>query len=106
PPAARPRGLLPGVRIVRQPRPGKGNALVCGFAASTADIVVTLNADGSTDPGELPRYVDALLAGADGAPGSRYREGGGDLTGRRLERVGNAVLSRLVNLLFGSRFTD
>ncbi|HEU4346271.1 MAG TPA: glycosyltransferase [Actinoplanes sp.] len=100
------RQVRPDAVVVRQTRSGKGNALVCGFAASTGDIVITLNGDGSTDPGEIPRYVEALLAGAEVARGSRYRGGGADLHGRRLERIGNALLSRLVNALFGTRFTD
>jgi hypothetical protein len=100
------REVRPDAVVVRQTRTGKGNALVCGFAASNGDIVVTLNADGSTDPGELPRFVDALISGAEVAHGSRFRDGGGDLGGDRLDRVGNAILSSFVNALFGTRFTD
>jgi hypothetical protein len=100
------REMRPDALVVRQTRRGKGNALACGFAASSGDIVVVLNADGSTDPGEIPRYVDALLSGAEVAHGSRFRDGGGDLVGRRLDRIGNALLSRFVNALFGTRFTD
>ncbi|HEY7272385.1 MAG TPA: glycosyltransferase family 2 protein [Actinoplanes sp.] len=100
------REIRPDAVVVRQSRSGKGNALACGFAACHGDVVVTLNADGSTDPGEIPRFVDALLSGAEVAHGSRFRDGGGDLGGRRLDRFGNAVLSRLVNLLFGTSFTD
>src|SRR3954447_25068528 len=55
--AAVAREVRPDAVIVGQSRTGKGNALVCGFAASRGDIVVTLHADGSTDPGEIPRYV-------------------------------------------------
>jgi glycosyltransferase involved in cell wall biosynthesis len=100
------RRARPDAVVLRQTRSGKGNALACGFAASTGDIVVTLNGDGSTDPGEIPRYVDALLAGAEVAHGSRYGDGGGDLLGGRLERLGNATLSRLVNTFFDARLTD
>jgi hypothetical protein len=100
------REVRPDAVVVRQTRTGKGNALVCGFEASTGDIVVTLNADGSTDPGEIPRYVDALLAGAEVAHGSRYRDGGGNLDEHRLDRLGNRTLNRVVNTLFGTRFTD
>jgi hypothetical protein len=100
------REIRPDAVVVRQTRSGKGNALACGFAACSGDVVVTLNADGSTDPGEIPRYVDALLSGAEVAHGSRFRDGGGDLGGRRLDRFGNALLSRIVNLLFGTSFTD
>ena len=45
------------------------------------DVVVTLNGDGSTDPAEIPRFVSALVDGADVALGSRYADGGRDLTG-------------------------
>jgi hypothetical protein len=100
------REVRPDAVVVRQTRSGKGNALVCGFQACTGDIVITLNADGTTDPGEIPRYVDALLAGAEVAHGSRYRDGGGNLDEHRLDRVGNRALNRMVNTLFGTRFTD
>jgi hypothetical protein len=94
------------VVVVRQTRSGKGNALVCGFAASTGDIVVTLNADGSADPQELPRFVDALLSGAEAAHGSRFRPGGDHRDAGAAERFGHGVLCRIVNLFFGTRFTD
>jgi hypothetical protein len=100
------REVRPDAVIIRQTRTGKGNALVCGFAASRGDIVVTVNADGSTDPGELPRFVDALLSGAEVAHGSRFRDGGGQLEGSRLDRLGNRMFSQVVNLFFGTRFTD
>jgi hypothetical protein len=100
------REVRPDAVVVRQTRTGKGNALVCGFEAATGDIVITLNGDGTTDPGEIPRYVDALLAGAEVAHGSRYRDGGGNLDEHRLDRFGNRTLNRFVNALFGTRFTD
>lgn len=59
------RAILPEAKFVRQTRRGKGNALAVGFAAVTGDIVVMFDADGSADPAEISRYVDALLAGAD-----------------------------------------
>src|SRR4029453_4053915 len=34
------KALWPGIRIVRQNRRGKGNALACGFAACRGDIIV------------------------------------------------------------------
>ena len=40
--------LLPTIRIVKQAGKGKGNALKAGFAACTGDIIVMLDADGST----------------------------------------------------------
>jgi glycosyltransferase involved in cell wall biosynthesis len=100
------REVRPDVVVVRQTRSGKGNALVCGFAASTGDIVVTLHADGSADPQEIPRFVDALLSGAEAAHGSRFRPGGDHRDAGAVERFGHGVLCRIVNVFFGTRFTD
>jgi glycosyltransferase involved in cell wall biosynthesis len=100
------RELMPGIVVVRQTRTGKGNALACGFAACTSDIVVMIDADGSTDPTEIPRFVAALRDGADFAKGSRFMANGGSADITPLRRLGNQGLNGFVNLLFGTRFTD
>jgi glycosyltransferase involved in cell wall biosynthesis len=100
------RALRPDVRIVRQTRTGKGNALACGFAACTGDMVVMIDADGSTDPQEIPAFVAALRDGADYAKGSRFCPGGGSEDITPVRRLGNAILNGIVNRLFGTRFTD
>ena len=100
------RQLRPDVRIVRQTRKGKGNALACGFAAATGDVIATVDADGSADPGEIPLFVEALLAGADFAKGTRYGAGGGSSDITRLRSLGNRVLSDFVNVCYGTRYSD
>jgi glycosyltransferase involved in cell wall biosynthesis len=100
------RQLLPKIKIIEQVGKGKGDALRLGFAACSGDIIVMLDADGSADPCEIPKFVEALINGNDFAKGSRYLQGGGsyDLTG--LRRLGNSGLSTLVNVLFGTKFSD
>src|ERR1700674_1854904 len=100
------RAVRPDVRVVLQDGRGKGNALACGFAAASGDIIVMLDADGSTDPAEIPMFVEALMAGHDFAKGSRFAPGGdsADITG--LRRLGNRALSLLVNVLFRTRYSD
>jgi glycosyltransferase involved in cell wall biosynthesis len=100
------RELRPTVKVVGQTRKGKGNALACGFAASTGDIIVMIDADGSTDPTEIPRFVAALRDGADFAKGSRFMAGGDSEDITPLRRLGNLGLNGLVNMMFGTRFTD
>ncbi len=94
------------MRVVRQTRKGKGNALACGFAAVRGDIIVMLDADGSADPREIPRFVRALTEGADFAKGTRFAAGGGSSDITRLRRLGNHFLNGLVNLLYRTQFTD
>ncbi|MBM7806982.1 glycosyltransferase involved in cell wall biosynthesis [Geodermatophilus bullaregiensis] len=100
------RSLRPDVVIVRQNRKGKGNAMACGFAAVTGDVVVMLDADGSADPREIPAYVAALVAGADFAKGTRFAAGGGSADITRTRAWGNGWLNRTANALFGTRYTD
>lgn len=98
--------LFPTIRVIEQTGRGKGNAIKVGLAAASGDIVVLLDADGSADPLEIPRFIDGLLAGNDFAKGSRFARGGDSYDITLLRRAGNHVLSMLVNLLFGTRFTD
>lgn len=100
------RRLDSDVRILEELTPGKGAALRRGFAEARGDIIVALDADGSTDPSEIPAFVGALLAGADFVKGSRFLQGGGTADMPRIRRLGNAVLTTLVRWLFGGRYTD
>lgn len=100
------RQLLPSIQIVHQEGRGKGGALRQGFAASSADIIVTLDADGSADPREIPRFVHALMHGHDFAKGSRFMNGGRSFDITFFRRLGNGCLCRLVNVLFATNFTD
>ncbi len=89
--------VMPEIVVVHQTRKGKGNALACGFAAVTGDIIVMFDADGSADPLEIPRFVDALLGGADFAKGSRFARGGGSEDITRFRSLGNHGLNFLAN---------
>lgn len=100
------RELCPTVRIVMQEGRGKGNALRAGFAAATGDIIVMLDADGSTDPAEIPIFVGALLSGADFAKGSRFLQGGGTADMPLYRKLGNLSFVWMVRLMFGGKYTD
>jgi glycosyltransferase involved in cell wall biosynthesis len=100
------REFWPDAKLLTQDRIGKGNALACGFAASTGDIIVTLDADGSADPREIPSFVAALRAGADFVKGTRFALGGGSADISNFRKLGNAGLTQCVNLLFKTRYTD
>lgn len=100
------RHLLPTIRVIEQTGRGKGNAIKLGLAASTGDIVVLMDADGSADPLEISCFVEVLLAGNDFAKGSRFARGGDSYDITLLRRAGNFMLNMLVNLLFRTRFTD
>ena len=100
------RRLRPDATVITQTRRGKGNALACGFAAVTGDIVVMFDADGSADPAEIPAFVAALVAGADVAKGTRFTAGAGSEDITVLRRSGNAGLNGLANVLLRSSYSD
>jgi glycosyltransferase involved in cell wall biosynthesis len=100
------RRALPEIVTVLQDRGGKGNALAAGFARVTGDIVVMFDADGSADPAEIGRFVEALKAGADFAKGSRFTAGRGSADTTTVRGVANRLLNGVFNLGFGTRCSD
>jgi glycosyltransferase involved in cell wall biosynthesis len=100
------RRALPSIITVSQTRRGKGNALAAGFARVTGDIVVMFDADGSADPAEIGRFVQALKDGADFAKGSRFVTGGGSADITPIRSLGNKSLNAIFNLGFRTRYSD
>src|ERR1700745_1138715 len=60
-----------GARVVAESRPGYGAAVHAGVVAAATPIVAVIDADGSMDPGDLPRLGGALEQGADLVIGRR-----------------------------------
>ena len=98
--------LLPSIKVILEERNGKGIAMRTGYEASNSDILIVMDADGSNDPREIPRFVTALLEGADFVKGSRFAPGGGTTDMPQYRKLGNGFFVLLSNLLFGTKFTD
>jgi hypothetical protein len=96
-----------GARVVHQPQRGYGNAYLKGFASARGRYLVMGDADDTYDFGMIPEFVAALdRQGHQFVTGSRYL-GGGDAHITALHRYfGNPALTRILNLLFGTRYTD
>ncbi len=97
--------LRPETKIFYQPGKGKDDALKYGIQQATGEIVVTLDADGATDPEEMYRFIEPLLNGCEFAKGSRF------LNKRPMRmpwyrHFGNWVLVTEANLVFGTKYTD
>lgn len=97
--------LRPDIHILYQPEKGKGDALKYGFKHAQGDIIVTIDADGATDPQEMPKFIEPLLKGYDFAKGSRFLRRHA-LNMPLYRRFGNWVLVIAVNILHGTRYTD
>ena len=98
------KNILPTIRILYQPGRGKDDAMKHGFRNATGDIIVTLDADGSTDPEQIPEFVHPLLNGHDFVKGSRFLKVDPNMSLHR--KLGNRMLVALTNLLYGTKYTD
>ncbi|MFA5628915.1 MAG: glycosyltransferase family 2 protein [Dehalococcoidales bacterium] len=96
--------LNPAIKIVKQSKTGKGNAIKCGFNDAKCEIVITIDADGSTDPCDLPQYIEPLLNGFDLVKGTRFLNTSPIMPLHH--KFGNWVLTKTTNLLFGTSYTD
>ncbi len=81
----------PSIRGIRLARNfGKACALRAGFAAAFGDIIVQMDGDLQDDPNDIPKFIDAIAAGADFACGfKRHRQ----------DRWSRVLGSRLYNQL-------
>ncbi len=100
------RTLWPDIKVIQQTGRGKGNALKDGFSAATGDIIVMMDADGSTNPSEIPAFVALLTAGADYVKGSRFMQGGGSADITAFRKLGNTALLLIVRLAFKCHYSD
>lgn len=77
----------------------------CGFRHAKGDTIVTLDADGSTDPREMQKFIEPLLKGYDFVKGSRYVLS--FPLNKPLHRVfGNLLIAVVFNILYGTRYSD
>jgi ubiquinone/menaquinone biosynthesis C-methylase UbiE len=77
---------------LQQPGKGKGDAVRCGFAASTGRILMILDADLTVPPEDLPRFYDAIAG-----------DKGDFINGVRLVYPMQAQAMRFLNLV-GNKF--
>lgn len=96
------------VRVVANKGPGGfGMAVRAGLAAFEGDAVAVYMADGSDDPADLVRYVQAMRAsGAECVFGSRFAPGGRVIDYPRLKLGLNRLANLAIRILFGLRYDD
>ena len=96
----------PSVTVVHlEQNGGKGIALRTGLARTRGSIVAIQDADLELDPAQLATLVGPVLHGeADVVYGSRFTHGSAHVP--FMTRFGNATLTMLTNVLYGSSLTD
>jgi glycosyltransferase involved in cell wall biosynthesis len=96
-----------GVRVVHQPQRGYGNAYIKGFSEAHGKYLVMADADDTYDFTLIPEFLSRLQdKGFDFVTGSRYAEGGDENITWLHRWVGNPLLTLILNILFGTRYSD
>jgi glycosyltransferase involved in cell wall biosynthesis len=96
-----------GARVVREQRRGYGSAYLAGLTEARGDFIVMGDADETYPIQELAPFVDRLEQGDDLVLGSRFK---GTIHGDAMpwlnRRIGNPILTGLLNLFFGVKVSD
>jgi dolichol-phosphate mannosyltransferase len=95
-----------GARILVEPRRGKAIAVRTALASIEADFVFLLDADYTYPATYIPEMLRILRSGCPVVIGSRLRGWREKGAIRRLNLVGNILLTRLANILYGTRISD
>lgn len=94
-----------GARVVVERRRGYGRACASGVLATTAEVVVFLDGDGSDDASQLGRVVAPLLGNdADLVLGRRLQLEGAALP--VYARAGNTLAAAIISVLWRQRIRD
>jgi len=99
----------PNAVVISEPRRGYGAACLAGIRAAVPfdpEILVILDADGSTDVSDLGALVDPILRGeADMVLGDRTERAEADAL-TPVQRFGNVLATHLIERFTGHRYRD
>jgi glycosyltransferase involved in cell wall biosynthesis len=95
-----------GARVINEPERGYGNAYLAGLGEAQGKYIVMLDADMTYDAGEIPRFVEELRAGGQLVIGDRMAQIHPGAMPWLHRRVGNPILTGLLNRLFGVNVRD
>jgi glycosyltransferase involved in cell wall biosynthesis len=95
-------------QVLRDKHQGKGFALRSGFRQAKGELVVTLDADGSHKPEEIPLVLRYLTEDrADFVIGSRFANSEANKTKiPKINRTGNRLFNNLTGYLTGMKISD
>jgi glycosyltransferase involved in cell wall biosynthesis len=83
---------------------GKGSGVVTGLGHATGEFLIIQDADLEYDPQDYARLLEKInQSNADIVLGSRFSKG---YKGLFIHRLGNRMLTGLLNLLFGVKLND
>lgn len=105
-----PRAAAAGARVMADRGRGKGDAMRCAIAGIKTAVTVFIDADGSHDPGDIPRLVQPIIDDqADHVSASRLTGGSSELHGgfdEFFRLAGSSFITACINRRFNCRLSD
>lgn len=95
-----------GYQTIIQNRKGLRHSYIEAMEHIEGDIVITFSPDGNSVPELIPGLVEKMAQGYDMVIVSRYAEGAKSHDDDAITSFGNWMFTSLINLLYGSRYTD
>jgi glycosyltransferase involved in cell wall biosynthesis len=95
-----------GYRVIPQKSRGLAGAYWECFDAMSGDVIIVFTPDGNSIPEGIPALIDKIKEGHDLAIASRYLGHAKSQDDDLITGFGNWMFTRLVNILFGTRYTD
>ena len=93
-------------KIIKQLKPGYGNAIIEGLQKCKTKYLCIFNADGSFDPKYLPIMFKKIRKNYDLIFASRYEGNGGSKDDTIVTFVGNKIFTLIGNILFKLHISD
>jgi dolichol-phosphate hexosyltransferase len=99
-----------GINVIQDHKKGKGDGIIMSLAHVKNDIIVFMDADGSHEPGDIPKLLEPIKKGeADFVVASRIKGGSDEFYMKMhhfLRLIGGCVVSMATNYRFGVDLTD
>lgn len=95
------------IRVIGQPGIGQGDAIRVGFKDARGDIIILYEGDGTSDPGDLKYFYDAMRAGRfEFIEGSRFVYPFASEAMPMANKLGNIFFAKWFSFFLGQRTTD
>ncbi|MBI3552682.1 MAG: glycosyltransferase family 2 protein [Elusimicrobia bacterium] len=95
-----------GCAVYRQKRPSWSGAYREAYERAEGEVIVDFSPDGNSVPEVIPALTRKLEEGYDMVIASRYTGGAKSEDDSPLTRFGNFMFTAMINLLYGTRYTD
>ncbi|KJJ84428.1 histidinol-phosphate phosphatase family protein [Candidatus Omnitrophus magneticus] len=93
-------------KIIKQQSKGVTGAYWEGMEASIGDVIIAFSPDNNSIPETIPLLVEEMQEGYDMVIASRYYQDAKSEDDDIVTALGNWMFTKIVNILFGSDYTD